>query len=82
MPYFTSRLSGSVFQSTFGSYLSTSFTATGFGFLAHATATSKQVWAIFFTLNIPSLCVSPVEIRPTDPSLTRRDHPVTLPPDD
>ncbi|KAL0949190.1 hypothetical protein HGRIS_009268 [Hohenbuehelia grisea] len=41
-PYFLSRLEGSQYKSTFNSYLSTSFTAANFAFLAHATATSKQ----------------------------------------
>ncbi|KAF8579045.1 hypothetical protein K439DRAFT_1638333 [Ramaria rubella] len=42
MPYFLSRLSGSALQSTFGSYLSATFTISNFGFLAHATITSRQ----------------------------------------
>ncbi|OCH95953.1 hypothetical protein OBBRIDRAFT_787800 [Obba rivulosa] len=41
-PYFMSRLEGSSLQSSFSSYLSTTFTASNLGFLAHATATSKQ----------------------------------------
>ncbi|EMD40447.1 hypothetical protein CERSUDRAFT_148466 [Gelatoporia subvermispora B] len=41
-PYFMSRLAGSSIQSSFSSYLSTTFTAANLGFLAHATATSKQ----------------------------------------
>ncbi|TFK43275.1 nucleoside transporter-domain-containing protein [Crucibulum laeve] len=41
-PYFLSRVAGSPLRSTFSSYLSTSFTASNFIFLAHATATSKH----------------------------------------
>ncbi|KZT26997.1 hypothetical protein NEOLEDRAFT_1061600 [Neolentinus lepideus HHB14362 ss-1] len=41
-PYFISRLSGTSLASTFSSYLSITFTISNFGFLAHATATSKQ----------------------------------------
>ncbi|KAI0921408.1 hypothetical protein AcW1_004606 [Taiwanofungus camphoratus] len=41
-PFFLSRLDGSPMKSSFSSYLSTTFTAANFGFLAHATATSKQ----------------------------------------
>ncbi|OBZ76440.1 Nucleoside transporter FUN26 [Grifola frondosa] len=41
-PYFLSRMEGSPLKSTFSSYLSTTFTAANFLFLAHATATSKQ----------------------------------------
>lgn len=60
-PFFLSRLDGSPMKSSFSSYLSTTFTAANFGFLAHATATSKQVCLITFhmskTMNkrIPSL---------------------------
>ncbi|TFK73018.1 hypothetical protein BDN72DRAFT_956818 [Pluteus cervinus] len=42
-PFFLSRVTGSPFQAAFGSYLSTSFTLSNFTFLAHATATAKQV---------------------------------------
>ena len=42
-PYFLSRLDGTPLKSTFSSYLSTTFTAANFGFLAHATATAKKV---------------------------------------
>ncbi|THV05387.1 hypothetical protein K435DRAFT_104157 [Dendrothele bispora CBS 962.96] len=42
-PYFLSRLSDSPLKSTFNSYLSTTFTAANFIFLARATATSKQL---------------------------------------
>lgn len=42
-PFFLSRVVGSPFETSFGSYLSTSFTLSNFLFLAHATATSKQV---------------------------------------
>ncbi len=42
-PYFLARLSASTLKLTFSSYLSTSFTAANVLFLAHATATSKQV---------------------------------------
>ncbi|KIM45965.1 hypothetical protein M413DRAFT_298833 [Hebeloma cylindrosporum] len=42
MPFFLSRLSGSPYRSTFASYLTTSFTAANFIFLAHATANSKN----------------------------------------
>ncbi|KAI0092464.1 nucleoside transporter-domain-containing protein [Irpex rosettiformis] len=41
-PYFLARLEGSALKSTFSSYLSTTFTAANFGFLAHATSTSNQ----------------------------------------
>ncbi|KZT12879.1 uncharacterized protein LAESUDRAFT_640138 [Laetiporus sulphureus 93-53] len=41
-PYFMSRLEGSSLQSSFSSYLSTTFTIANFSLLAHATATSKQ----------------------------------------
>ncbi|KAF8897201.1 nucleoside transporter-domain-containing protein [Infundibulicybe gibba] len=41
-PFFISRLTGSPLRLAFSSYLSTSFTASNFAFLAHATATSKQ----------------------------------------
>ncbi|KAF8192532.1 nucleoside transporter-domain-containing protein [Pholiota molesta] len=41
MPFFLSRLSTSPLRSAFASYLTTSFTAANFIFLAHATATSK-----------------------------------------
>ena len=42
-PFFLSRLEGSSLRSTFSSYLSTTFTIANFGFLAHATSTSRQV---------------------------------------
>jgi solute carrier family 29 (equilibrative nucleoside transporter), member 1/2/3 len=42
-PFFLSRLIGSSYSSTFSSYLSTTFTASNFCFLAHATITSKRV---------------------------------------
>lgn len=41
-PFFLSRLVGSPIKSTFASYLSTSFNAANFIFLAHATATTKH----------------------------------------
>ncbi|KAF5387810.1 hypothetical protein D9615_000092 [Tricholomella constricta] len=41
-PFFLSRLAGSPLKSTFSSYLSTSFTASNFLFLAHATVVSKR----------------------------------------
>ncbi|RDB20451.1 Equilibrative nucleoside transporter 1 [Hypsizygus marmoreus] len=41
-PFFLSRLGGSPLRQTFSSYLSTSFTASNFLFLAHATAVSKR----------------------------------------
>ncbi|KAF9482455.1 hypothetical protein BDN70DRAFT_853218 [Pholiota conissans] len=41
MPFFLSRLSASPLRSAFASYLTTSFTAANFLFLAHATAVSK-----------------------------------------
>ncbi|KAJ3520310.1 hypothetical protein NM688_g9182 [Phlebia brevispora] len=41
-PYFMSRLEGTSLQSTFSSYLSTTFTIANFLFLAHATATTQQ----------------------------------------
>ena len=43
-PYFLSQLEGSSLQHVLPSYMSLIFTASNFGFLAHATATSKQVW--------------------------------------
>ena len=43
IPYFLSRLDGTPYRSTFASYLSTSFMASNFLFLAHATATSSPV---------------------------------------
>lgn len=43
-PYFLAQLEGSSLQRVFPSYMSLIFTATNFGFLAHATATTKQVW--------------------------------------
>ncbi|TFK56135.1 hypothetical protein OE88DRAFT_1652758 [Heliocybe sulcata] len=42
-PFFISRLSGTSLASVFSSYLSIAFTISNFGFLAHATATAKQV---------------------------------------
>ncbi|KAJ3514880.1 hypothetical protein NLJ89_g2103 [Agrocybe chaxingu] len=42
MPFFLSRLSSSPLHSTFGSYLTTTFTVSNFVFLAHATLTSKE----------------------------------------
>jgi len=48
MPFFLSRLSESPLRSTFASYLTTSFTFANFLFLAHATATSKQVCHLNF----------------------------------
>lgn len=42
-PFFLSRMGDSPLKSTFSSYLSTTFTAANFVFLAYATATSKQV---------------------------------------
>ena len=44
-PYFLSQLEGSSLQHVFPSYLSLTFTAFNLGFLAHATATAKQVWS-------------------------------------
>ncbi|KJA30007.1 hypothetical protein HYPSUDRAFT_81619 [Hypholoma sublateritium FD-334 SS-4] len=41
MPFFLSRLATSSLRTTFASYLTTSFTASNFIFLAHATAASK-----------------------------------------
>ena len=46
-PYFLLRLEGSSLKSTFSSYLSTSFTVANFFFLAHATATTRQVCFCF-----------------------------------
>ncbi|KAJ3548833.1 hypothetical protein NMY22_g1111 [Coprinellus aureogranulatus] len=43
MPYFLARLQGSSLKSTFGSYLTTTFTLSNFIFLAHATITSKHI---------------------------------------
>ncbi|KAG6907603.1 hypothetical protein DXG01_008221 [Tephrocybe rancida] len=45
-PYFLSRLDGSPLKGVFSSYLSVTFTASRFIFLAHATAISKQVSAL------------------------------------
>ncbi|KAJ2933445.1 hypothetical protein H1R20_g3639, partial [Candolleomyces eurysporus] len=42
MPYFLSRLQGSPLKTTFGSYMTTTFTLSNFIFLAHATVTSKH----------------------------------------
>ncbi|KIJ32362.1 hypothetical protein M422DRAFT_184605 [Sphaerobolus stellatus SS14] len=42
MPYFRSRLEGSVLQSSFGSYLTVTFTVANFCFLAHATVNTKN----------------------------------------
>ncbi|KAF5333692.1 hypothetical protein D9611_002270 [Ephemerocybe angulata] len=42
MPYFLSRLQGSSLKTTFGSYMTTTFTLSNFIFLAHATLTSKH----------------------------------------
>ncbi|KAE9404472.1 hypothetical protein BT96DRAFT_964197 [Gymnopus androsaceus JB14] len=59
-PYFLSRLAGSSFQSTFSSYLSITFTLSNFLFLAHATATSKQMspsrQTIISLLGLAALC--------------------------
>ncbi|KAM5534886.1 hypothetical protein V8D89_011441 [Ganoderma adspersum] len=41
-PYFLSRVADTPLKSSFSSYLSTTFTAANFGFLAHATATAKK----------------------------------------
>lgn len=62
-PYFLARLSGSPFKSTFSSYLTTTFTLANFGFLAHATMTSKQVRM----LQVNFLCItcSNVLVRPS-----------------
>ena len=43
MPFFLERLANSPLRSTFSSYLTTSFTASKFIFLAHTTATVKTV---------------------------------------
>ncbi|KAF8225429.1 hypothetical protein L208DRAFT_1306344 [Tricholoma matsutake] len=57
IPFFLSRLANSSLKSTFSSYLSVSFTVTGFVFLAHATAASKrsspsrQILATLLTLS-------------------------------
>lgn len=62
-PFFLSRLEGSPMRSTFNSYLSTTFMASNFGFLAHATATAKQssnarrvlasmLWLAFLTVTL------------------------------
>ncbi|KAF8803771.1 hypothetical protein BYT27DRAFT_7109304 [Phlegmacium glaucopus] len=45
MPFFLSRLANSPLRPTFSSYLTTSFTAANFIFLAHATATVKTTIA-------------------------------------
>jgi len=44
-PYFLSQLEGSSLQHILPSYMSLISTASNFGFLAHATATAKQVWS-------------------------------------
>ncbi|RDX53586.1 hypothetical protein OH76DRAFT_1398710 [Lentinus brumalis] len=41
-PYFQSRVAGTPLKSVFSSYLSTTFTAANFAFLAHATVTAKK----------------------------------------
>ncbi|RPD66694.1 hypothetical protein L226DRAFT_549482 [Lentinus tigrinus ALCF2SS1-7] len=41
-PYFQSRVAGTSLKSVFSSYLSTTFTAANFLFLAHATVTAKK----------------------------------------
>ena len=41
-PYFLSRLDGTPYKTTFNSYLSVTFTATNFIFLAHATFQSSN----------------------------------------
>lgn len=50
MPYFLARLQGSSLKSTFGSYLTTTFTLSNFIFLAHATVTSKHVSSLSLIL--------------------------------
>ena len=42
-PYFQARVAGTSLKSVFSSYLSTTFTAANFLFLAHATVTAKKV---------------------------------------
>jgi len=44
-PYFLSQLEGSSLQHILPSYMSLVSTASNLGFLAHATATTKQVWS-------------------------------------
>lgn len=43
IPFFITRLEGSPFKNTFGSFLTTAFTIANFVFLAHGTATVKKV---------------------------------------
>ncbi|KAL1743895.1 nucleoside transporter-domain-containing protein [Schizophyllum fasciatum] len=57
-PYFLSRLQGSTLQKTFSSYLSTSFTASNFFFLACATARSKRIFVTLIGLAILSAFLS------------------------
>ncbi|KAI5832708.1 hypothetical protein K523DRAFT_344347 [Schizophyllum commune Tattone D] len=57
-PYFLSRLEGSPLQKTFSSYLSTSFTASNFFFLACATARSKRIFVTLIGLAIMSALLS------------------------
>lgn len=52
-PYFLSRLEGSPLKSTFSSYLSAAFMISNLPFLAHATATAKQVGRIRPQLSLP-----------------------------
>lgn len=57
-PFFLKRLQGSGSEHTFSSYLSTTFTATNFIFLGHATVTSKHVSSnliltIYLQLTLP-----------------------------
>ena len=42
-PYFQSRVAGTSLKSVLSSYMSMTFTASNFVFLAHATATAKKV---------------------------------------
>ncbi|TRM68483.1 nucleoside transporter-domain-containing protein [Schizophyllum amplum] len=57
-PYFLSRLEGSPLQRTFSSYLSTSFTASNFVFLAFATVRSKQIFVTLIGLSVLSALLS------------------------
>ncbi|KAF8062185.1 nucleoside transporter-domain-containing protein [Lyophyllum atratum] len=63
-PFFLSRLAGSPFESTFSSYLSTTFTASRFIFLARATAISRrtspsrQIRGCIFWLSILTLVLT------------------------
>lgn len=74
-PFFLSRLEGSPYSSTFSSYLSTSFTASRFIFLARATAVSKrtspsrQIRACIFWLSALTLLLTTSTFYHVEPGL-------------